>query len=586
MSFGDIFNQPNPFKKNTEEKKANLFAPNNNNNNNPFKATTPANNNNPFKATTPANNNNPFKATTPANNNSGGSSFYDDFVSRSKANRVNNLPDNPTVFTKKDSSGKLSDVSFTHNDGYTPNYMNKDVKTGALSTPQAKPMISKPTVAYTGLSTLDKYNAIKSVFENKELYNKYFNEDPNFPNTDLAKKIKSDTDKIRSDYGLSDEEFGSGVSSSDVSKALIQFQRESNTNDYLNKSDKYNQQLYKEASKPIRMRDIIGFDKARGMAKTELDPVFKQRMKDIMAKSDEDAVRRGVYGQVPIESRNEQLQYSGELAAEQAINERANQLVSEDMEKATQEYNIESANAGKKLNAFQQFVQGEKEKWAFRDKVYKEQLDNARAEAEARAKQYADNLKNQIEVFGKTGVMNEWLASQFGYEPGTYSQEMTKAIMDDEQKQADIIQRQTEAELKAATEQAKIDAEFIMQDKDLQYKYYALSKKGTGGGGGGGSGGNGGGSGAKQIISDVLNYLDFDEGTGVNKVYQTRDRLFYDKNNIMQDLSQAMTPAQAQTYYNNLVKQNERDIAVAEGKYTNPNYPKENKDDDPFNLGL
>ncbi len=271
----------------------------------------------------------------------------------------------------------------------------------------------------TSADVLGKAGAIKQVHDIKNEYENYYS------NTPEAQSLRKNADNVRAQYGLSDENFGSGVTSQDVVRYLQkmsaspEYQRDVAYKNYADTNRQLNEQMATELSDEVKMRAILDRVQAQKIAENMLEPQLQKEIDDRLAYEDELAAQRGSYGQLSYGKRRAIAEERMKDSKAARILNLVNSLIEEDRQKAEAEYQQTLANKENRLNAINQRI-GQNQA----DFTLGQQYRNEIAQEEAAQQQAIyDGIKAQydqaFEMSNALGYITPELSAITGIEAGT-----------------------------------------------------------------------------------------------------------------------------------------------------------------------
>ena len=281
----------------------------------------------------------------------------------------------------------------------------------------------------SGVSASDvrkKADAVKQIYDIKNQYENYYQ------NSSEAEALRSQANAIRKANGLSDSEYGSGVSGQEVSENLGALYRspEYQRDVSYKKFQDNNEQLYREMAQiynePDTMRPTLSREEAQKQAEGLIGQQLDKEIRDSLAYEDELAAQRGSYGQMSYGKRKALKE--GQLQDRKAnrLLSLVDSLIEEDRQKALQEYQLNRDNREKRVQALRtllglnqtNFNLGEQ----YRNTLQQEEATKQQAiyqQSEAEYKALKEQYDRAFEMSNSLGYITPELAEFAGVEAGT-----------------------------------------------------------------------------------------------------------------------------------------------------------------------
>ena len=150
----------------------------------------------------------------------------------------------------------------------------------------------------TGADVLKKAGAINELYGVKQNYETGYSKSPE------AQSLSKAADYVRTEFNLPEEKFGSNVTSADVVKYLKEtenspaYQRDMAYRNYNEANRQLTDELVRELSSEEKMRAILDRVQAEKIAEEQVGAQLDKEIRDSLAYEDELAAQRGSYGQL------------------------------------------------------------------------------------------------------------------------------------------------------------------------------------------------------------------------------------------------------------------------------------------------
>ena len=325
-----------------------------------------------------------------------------DTLKNNNENKINSVYSSEEVFEPSNNTQpKVRSTSKKTYDEKTGNtYQN-----GTFSKNKIDPKLSYVNVSKTGVQSTDNFlqNAGK-LYNIKNEYETKSKSDPNFIYSDYAKNLRDEADNIRLNGNLSDDMFGSGVTASDV-MAKINYILDSpdykiakSNEDFKKIREGLYNNLINELTNEEKTRAVLSYLEAQEQAKNILGPQIEQAVKDTVTQNNNEAVRRGMYGQIPASVLSSKALADVALKGQSAINDYAMNLVEADKQDVLNEYNISQRNKENKVNAWELAIQNAFKDYEIEQNYYKDLINQRNAEAQAQREAEQQAFENQLKT--------------------------------------------------------------------------------------------------------------------------------------------------------------------------------------------
>lgn len=293
----------------------------------------------------------------------------------------------------------------------------------------------------TSADVLGKANAIKGLYDVKNTYENYYN------NTPEAQSLNQKASDIRTEYSLPEELYGASVSSKDVARYLKELenssahQRDLDYQKYQEANRVLSDELIKELSAEEKMRAVLDRVQAEKIAEEQVGMQLDKEIRDSLAYEDELAAQRGSYGQLSYGKRRA-------LKEDALLDNRANRvlqlvdsLIAEDRAKANQEYQEALARKQGRIDAIGQQMNQNTSEFQL-GQQYRNEVSQ---EESARQKALYENVKAQydqaFQMSNSLGYITPELSSLTGIEAGTPMMKMVEHYGDLEKFYANLEQQ-------------------------------------------------------------------------------------------------------------------------------------------------
>ncbi|MBR5239914.1 MAG: hypothetical protein IKW04_05010 [Clostridia bacterium] len=293
----------------------------------------------------------------------------------------------------------------------------------------------------TAADVLKKAGAIHELYGVKQSYENAYHNSPQ------AQAIRNAADDVRTEFSLPDEQFGSNVTSQDVLKYLKNmenspsYQRDLAYQKYDETNRQLNEELIRELSSEEKMRAVMDRIQAQQIAEEQVGAQLDKEIGDSLAYEDELAAQRGSYGQLSYGKRRA-------LKEQQLLDNRnarvqalVQSLIDEDRQKAEQEYKEALARKENRVNVIGQKMNQNAADFQL-GQQYRGELSQ---EAAARQQALYDTVKAQydqaFEMSNALGYITPELSELTGIEAGTPMLKMVEHYGDLEKFYANLEQQ-------------------------------------------------------------------------------------------------------------------------------------------------
>lgn len=383
--------------------------------------------------------------------------------------------------TFEPANNKVQTVRTTNKKTYDEKTGNT-YQNGTFSKNVVDPKLSYVNVAKTGVQSTDNFlqNAGK-LYNIKNEYETRSKNDPNFIYSDYAKRLSEEADSIRKSANLSDDIFGAGVTSQDVLDKINyildspEYKIADSNENYKKATDILYKNMGDELTNEIKTRAVLSYLEAKEQAENVLRPQIDEAIKNTVESQNNEAVRRGMYGQIPASILSAKALADVELKGQSAINDYAMDLINAGKQDIENEYNRELQNKQNRLTAWELAINKLNQDYANEQNYYKDlinqrnQKEQAAAEAEQRA--YERLMAEKEFNLKQTDIIND---NDLGWAKYGLDEYDTVADNEREDKKIIIDDNHFWADLKQEDEH---------HDEDIALGYYKTnnsSSKGSG----------------------------------------------------------------------------------------------------------
>lgn len=296
----------------------------------------------------------------------------------------------------------------------------------------------------TGAKVLEKAGAINELYGLKHSYETAYDNSPE------AQAIRKAADDVRTEFSLPEDKFGSGATSQDVVKYLRDienspsYQRDLDYQKYDETNRQLTDELIRELSSEEKMRAVMDRIQAQKIAEEQVGAQLDKEIGDSLAYEDELAAQRGSYGQLSYGKRRA-------LKEQQLLDNRnarvqalVQSLIEEDRQKAEQEYKEALARKENRVNVIGQKMNQNAADFQL-GQQYRGELSQ---EAAARQEAIYNSIKSQydqaFEMSNALGYITPELSELTGIESGTPMFKMVEYYGDLEKFYANLEQHARE----------------------------------------------------------------------------------------------------------------------------------------------
>ena len=270
----------------------------------------------------------------------------------------------------------------------------------------------------TGYATLDQVQGGKAILDLKKEYESGKNPQNNMSLTKAA-------DGIRKEYGLSDEQFGAGVTSKDVVNHLRkmegspEYQRDLAYKTYGDTNKKLSGELTNELTNEVKMRAVLDRAKAEKMAEEQVGAQLDKEIQDSLNYEDEMAAQRGSYNQMSYGKRRALKEESLRDNRAARIRNLVDSILSEDRAKAEAEYQQNVAAKENRIKAIGQKMQQNESDFRLGQQYRGEIAQEAAAQQQAIYESVKAQYEQAFDMTNALGYVTPELSALTGIETGT-----------------------------------------------------------------------------------------------------------------------------------------------------------------------
>ena len=306
----------------------------------------------------------------------------------------------------------------------TTNKKTYDEKTGntyqngTFSKNKIDPKLSYVNVSKTGVQSTDNFlqNAGK-LYNIKNEYETRSKNDPNFIYSDYAKRLSEEADSIRKSGNLSDDIFGAGVTSQDVLDKINyiidspEYKIADSNENYKKATDILYKNMGDELTNEIKTRAVLSYLEAKEQSENVLRPQIDEAIKNTVESQNNEAVRRGMYGQIPASILSAKALADVELRGQSAINDYAMDLINADKQDIENEYSRALQNKQNRLTAWELAINKLNQDYINEQNYYKDLINQRNQKEQAAAEKAQRDFENEMAInefnLKETDIIND-----------------------------------------------------------------------------------------------------------------------------------------------------------------------------------
>lgn len=285
----------------------------------------------------------------------------------------------------------------------------------------------------TSDNVFQKAGAIKNLYDVKNEY------ETGYQNSPEGKQLRERADTVRSSAGLSDETYGAGVTSKELAEYLRKqeaspaYQRDAAYLKYGDTARQLNEEMATELSDEVKMRAILDRVDAEKIAEKQIGGQLDKEIEDSLRYEDELAAQRGSYGQLSYGKRRALKEESLRDNRAARVQQLINSLIAEDRQKATEEYQQNLANKEGRLKALNQRMQQNETDFKLGQQYRSEVAQEDAARQQALYESIKEQYDQAFEMSNALGYITPELSALTGIAEGTPMFKMVEYYGDMEQ---------------------------------------------------------------------------------------------------------------------------------------------------------